>query len=135
MFLYYRDPAGSTTAGSTPAGSTVYASFGAAEKKLLAVVDGVAFVVQHESGSDAIAGYDVHDGASIPTSGQVAATAMNVTLEGATDELEGYRALAHDAQQLVVTDTTGRLFVVPLGSTEPVQPLLVVQQGEAPACE
>ena len=45
---------------------------------------------------------------------------------------ETLRAIAHDAERLVVTDVEGTPFVVPLGGTEPVRPLAVFEPGGAP---
>lgn len=120
VFLYYNEP---------PYGHIAYSSFGGGKKKLLAVIDGRAYVVREDDEGVVLVGYDVREPLeAIDESSRIA-------LVDAVGALDDFSALAHDETRLVVRDQVGQAFVIDLAAGTDTHPLLVVDEGIAQICE
>lgn len=120
VFFYYNQP---------PSGQVVYSSFGGGDKKLVAVIDGRAYVVREDGDGIALVRYDVREPLErIDESGRIA-------LVGAVGTLDDFSELAHDEARLVLRDQLGQTFVIDLEAADDVHPLLVVDPGVAQICE
>lgn len=127
-FLYYADD----VASNPPVwGNIVYSSFGGGPKHLLEVVAGQAILaVPGGAGVDIVA-RDIDPAPAFETAAEP--TGMRVGLLGGSNDLDAYRVLTHDDTRLVVSDGH-RLYVVPIGGSEPVSPLIVTEKGSQPLC-
>jgi hypothetical protein len=127
-FLYYADD---VPGNPQPWGSIVYSSFGGGEKRLLEVVTGRAVLaVPGDSGIEIVA-RDIEPAPAFETAAET--TDMRVALIGGSDQLDDYRVLTHDDTRLVISDRE-QLFVVPVGGSEPVTPLVLTEAGSEPVC-
>lgn len=127
-FLYYADD---VPGNPQPWGSIVYSSFGGGDKRLLEVVAGRAILAIPSDGGVEIVARDIDPAPAFEEAPPPSET--HVALTGGSSNLDDYRVLTHDDSRVIVSDGE-QLFVVALGSDEPVAPLVLTEKGTDPSC-